>query len=366
MNKHVPSQSRILIVDDTMQNIQVLGTILKQEGYQINVAQNGVQALAMARKVPPDLILLDIMMPELDGFEACQQLKKEPAHQDIPVIFLTAKAELNHVIQGFELGAVDYITKPFNPMELLARVRTQLDLKHSRDLTTAISQERKELIHILCHDLANPMGAVYSALNLIETWQDFMQFKKLLLDAADSALHVIELVRKMRVLEERGLELQPILLHSVVEDSYHMLESKFKEKQLRFENHVPELMRVIAEPVSLVNSVLNNLLTNAIKFSYRGTLVRINAQRWGHEIEIQVQDQGKGMPQEVLRDLFSPHCTSREGTEGEMGTGFGMLLIKKFVSVYGGSIAIESRHEGEFPSDHGTLARIRLRAADAA
>ncbi len=120
---------RILIVDDTPDNIRVLGTVLRQQDYQINIAQNGVQALTLTSKIMPDLILLDIMMPEMDGFETCRQLKKDPITRDIPIIFLSAKAEDEDVLQGFELGAADYVTKPFNPKILLARVKTHLALR---------------------------------------------------------------------------------------------------------------------------------------------------------------------------------------------------------------------------------------------
>lgn len=134
--------SRILIVDDTVKNIQVLGTILKQEGYQLNVAQNGKQALDVVGKVKPDLILLDVMMPEMDGFEACTHLKADPETADIPVIFLTAKIETEDIVKGFDLGAVDYVTKPFNPTELLKRVDTHLSLYHLRRKLEELVAER--------------------------------------------------------------------------------------------------------------------------------------------------------------------------------------------------------------------------------
>ncbi len=123
---------RILIVDDTLQNIQVLGTVLREQNYQINVAQNGIQALEMVEKVEPDLILLDVMMPEMDGFEACQRLKADEKTREIPIIFLTAKVETEDVVHGFEIGAIDYVTKPFNAIELLARVKTHLELRRLR------------------------------------------------------------------------------------------------------------------------------------------------------------------------------------------------------------------------------------------
>ena len=123
---------RVLIVDDTVQNIQVLGTVLREQNYQINVAQNGLQALESVEKVRPDLILLDVMMPEMDGFEACKRLKANDETKDIPIIFLTAKVETEDVVHGFDLGAVDYVTKPFNATELLARVHTHLELQRLR------------------------------------------------------------------------------------------------------------------------------------------------------------------------------------------------------------------------------------------
>jgi adenylate cyclase len=123
-----PHQGRILVVDDTSANIQAVTAILREHGYQISVATNGRQALAVLERVRPDLILLDVLMPEMDGFEACRRIKHNPAYQDIPIIFLTAKTDATDIVRGFELGAVDYVPKPFNAYELLARVNTHLTL----------------------------------------------------------------------------------------------------------------------------------------------------------------------------------------------------------------------------------------------
>jgi DNA-binding response OmpR family regulator len=134
--------ARILIVDDTLKNIQVLGTILKEANYQINVAQDGQQALASVEKVVPDLILLDIMMPVMDGFETCTHLKANPATADIPIVFLTAKTEAEDIVKGFELGAVDYVTKPFNAAELFVRVESHLT---RRRLQREVEQQLHEI-----------------------------------------------------------------------------------------------------------------------------------------------------------------------------------------------------------------------------
>ncbi|MBF0496540.1 MAG: response regulator [Deltaproteobacteria bacterium] len=139
-------KSLILIVDDVPMNLQVLGNILSQENYQIAVATNGRQALSLTENVTPDLILLDVVMPEVDGFEVCRILKSDDRTADIPIIFLTAKSESEDIVKGFELGAVDYLTKPFSTPELLARVRTHLELKKSKDLQNELIARLKDAL----------------------------------------------------------------------------------------------------------------------------------------------------------------------------------------------------------------------------
>ncbi len=135
------TNDRILIVDDTLENIQVLGIILKERNYQINVAQDGPTALELVEKTKPDLILLDIVMPGMDGYEVCEKLKEDSDTSEIPVVFLTAKADTDSVVNGFNVGAVDYIIKPFRKAELLARVSTHLDLRRSKkDLQKALDE----------------------------------------------------------------------------------------------------------------------------------------------------------------------------------------------------------------------------------
>jgi two-component system sensor histidine kinase/response regulator len=362
--------SRVLIVDDMPQNIQVLGTTLRSEKYQIYVAQNGFQAVQMANEVNPDLILLDIMMPEMDGFEACAELKKSPKTRDIPIIFLTAKAETDDVIKGFELGAADYVTKPFKASELLARVRTQLSLKASyRVLETANqeilihSQERKALVHILCHDLANPLGTITSLLNMRHMFPDFEEILRIIESAAKSGMDVIELVREMQALEEKELQLSPLVLHQCIDESLLILKQRFSEKQLAPVIEIDENLQVLSERVSFVNSVLSNLLTNAIKFSYPNSEIHIKAQSLPQMILITIEDFGMGMPEVVLEKLFDIQQTSsRKGTNGEKGTGFGMPLVEKFVLAYGGRIEVNATEKVEGNSSHGTRVRIWLNA----
>ena len=156
------TMARILIVDDMPDSIRLLGNILQQEGYHINVAKDGLQALELAAKIIPDLILLDVMMPEPDGFETCQRLKDNPATKNIPIVFLTSMDQVNDMVKGFQVGAVDYITKPFNTLELLVRIRTQLELKKAEE--ERLQQEKlKSILELaggVCHELIQPMQTV--------------------------------------------------------------------------------------------------------------------------------------------------------------------------------------------------------------
>ena len=151
---------RILVVDDVMQNLQVVGTMLRNEGYDVMPAGSGPQALERVRVRVPDLILLDLMMPEMDGLEVCRRLKADSSTRQIPIIFLTASNEMEHLVKGFEAGAVDYVTKPFNGAELLARVRTHLELKLARERLREMNDEKNEFMGIAAHDLRNPLSAI--------------------------------------------------------------------------------------------------------------------------------------------------------------------------------------------------------------
>lgn len=368
----------VLIVDDQANNLKVLGTILRGEDFEIYAARNGTEALETASLANPDLILLDIMMPDLDGYEVCRRLKQDPVTAEIPVIFLTARVESDDLVQGFEAGAVDYIRKPFQQAELLARVRLHLELKHSRDEIRRTGNERKELIHILCHDLRAPFSAMDSILNIMQTDGDYFDkrrdfFTTAAVTTVDNGLKIIDLVRTMHDLEERlsvqSLELEAVPLRTTIETALIILRDRHIQKQIEFEIDVDESLQVQAEPVSLTNSVLVNLLGNAIKFSPIGSTVRIAAtpetapEAGASHVRIQLTDPGIGMPAEILEHLFEPgKNTTRPGTENESGTGFGMPLVRRFIQAYGGSIEVVSRDIQNNPDEPGTEIRLRLKS----
>ena len=362
-------EESILIVDDSPDNLRLLSGVLLEEGYSVRAISDGTRTLSSVEKEKPDLILLDIMMPKIDGYEVCTILKEDERFKDIPVIFITAKTQSEDIIKGFESGAVDYITKPFNTAELLARVSLHLELKRSREEVLNISIERKELLHILCHDLNTPMVAMHSFLEMLNGDWDYFEGKKdILMESASSVvqngLDMIELVRKMRVLEDNKLVMGPVNLKESIAKSRLLLHERLKSKNIELEESIDADLNVRAEKTSLVNSVFNNIISNAIKFSYRDSKIKINVDEEGDYILISILDNGTGMSKKTEENLFDiKKNISNNGTEGERGTGIGMSLIKKFVDLYEGEIKISTKAESHSPDDHGTEVVIKLKKA---
>lgn len=361
-------ESHILIVDDNPQNLQVLGQFLKKNDFNVAAATDGQTALDMIANRKPDLILLDIMMPNMDGFETCKIIKQDPGTKDIPVIFLTAKIETEDIVKGFETGASDYVTKPFNTFELLARINTHLELKKSRDIIMKQTREQKELLHILCHDLVNPFNSIISISSIYKSFKDPEKMDEMifyLLQSANNGIEVIDLVREMRALEEKQLEITGCNLKTALNESMFMLNSKFSEKNINCELFIDdnEDYNVYAEKTSLINSVINNLLTNAIKFSYPDSKIIIRIQKESNNIILTIKDFGIGIPQRILDEIFDiSKSTNRTGTNGERGTGFGMPLVKKFIKAYGGKLDISSIEKQEGSNNHGTEIQITLKS----
>lgn len=340
---------RILIVDDTPKNIQVLGTILRQEDYQLNIANNGKQAIDMAEKVLPDLILLDIMMPEMDGFQTCKTLKKMEKTKNIPVIFLSAKSETEDIVKGFEMGAADYVTKPFNASELLSRVKTHLQLKYIQDLMNLQNHERKVLLQVICHDLTNPLVGIKGIVDLLETienLEDLKEFIPFLSTGVDNALSIVELIRTMQSIESDKKEwtFSSVPIKSSVEECLANLKQQFQDKEIKVELNISDDFCILTEKTSFIQSVLPNILSNAFKFSYNKASISITAEQIDDEkISIIVTDQGIGMSKKLLEDIFDVESkTARPGTKGETGTGYGLPLIQKFMKIYGGDVSLDS------------------------
>ncbi len=347
----------ILIVDDASKNIQVVANILKQEGYQMAFARNGKTALSRAETMPFDLILLDIMMPEMDGYEACERLKKNPETKDIPVIFLTAKTDKESVLKGFGLGAVDYVTKPFNAAELLARVKTHLelklakeDLRNSRDQLQELNATKDKFFSIIAHDLRNPFNALISGSDMLvhyfeeleqEQIKEFIEEINLASRQAFNLLgNLLEWARSQtgRILYSP----EKISMDEIVQKNKDLLEQNAKEKNIHLANDVEPDTFVYADK-DMIATVIRNLMTNALKYTPYGGKVTITSKNAGDFTETWISDTGAGIGKEDMDKLFRIDTKySTLGTANERGTGLGLILCKEFVKGNHGKIWVKS------------------------
>lgn len=345
----------ILIVDDIAKNIQLLGKILDNQGYRVVAVTQSDRVVPAARKHEPDLILLDIMMPGKSGYEVCEELKSDQELSDIPIIFLTARSEEEDVIKGLNLGGADYVTKPFNSGELLARIKTHLNLKKARDKVIKQQQElqqltktKEKLYSIIAHDLK---GALFGISGLAEVLQSDLdeqdkQIKEhiaLIHQSSHSANQILENLLSWTRMQDGEMDIDPtkFSLSSCIEDCIDLYQIQAKKKQvdLLFE---PEDAMLYGDE-QMISTIFRNLISNAIKFSENGDRIFIEIDSNSDVRKVRVKDEGLGMPEDVRQNIFNPQDRpKREGTDREKGTGLGLLLCKEFVEMHNGDITVES------------------------
>lgn len=356
----------ILIVDDIPKNLQVLSNILNAEGYQISFASNGEQAISVVNTTAPDLILLDIMMPEMDGYEVCEKLKADDKTAHIPIIFLTGKAESEDIVRGLKLGAVDYITKPFNSAELLSRVRTHLELKLSRDAIVKYNSEleeaQKELrllnaskdkfFSIISHDLRGPFSGFLGLSELLaEEYddlekEDISQIAESMNKAAKRLFSFLENLLDWSRSQMGRMDFNPMQLDLFdhVFRIFELYSNTSKEKNIELVSDISRGNYIYSDS-NMLSTILRNLISNAIKFTKPGgkIIVQRNDIPDSNFAEISVVDSGVGMGEDALSKLFRiDEKYTTVGTAQEAGTGLGLLLCKELVEKNGGSIRVES------------------------
>jgi two-component system sensor histidine kinase/response regulator len=349
-------RSSVLIVDDITKNLQVVGTILRQAGYAVTPATSGAEALEGLREHLPDLILLDLMMPEMDGLEVCRRLKADPLIRPIPVIFLTASNEMEHLVKGFEVGAVDYVTKPFNPPELLARVRTHLELKHARDTIvrygqelSRLNEEKNEFMGIAAHDLRSPLNAVkgYSEM-VLEDATLGRENAELVNRIQVAAARMVEMVQNLldanRI--ERGemkLNLAPADLRPTLNSVVETQRAPAAAKQQTIHLESDPVPAVVLVDSSIIVQVLENLVSNAMKYSPPGKNIFVRLKKQAQGARVEVQDEGPGLSAEDQKKLFGKFARlSAKPTGGEHSTGLGLSIVKKMVEAMNGKVWCES------------------------
>lgn len=382
-NTNAPFPATILVVDDNARNLQLIASVLGKAGYKINAVNSGDKALQYLERRQPDIILLDIMMPGLNGFDVCRQLKEKPDLADIPVIFLTAKSDGNDLVEGFRAGAVDYITKPFNSDEVLVRLANHLQLrqahyeleKKNAELLKArqaseadarrlkaLNAEKDRFFSILAHDLRGPFSGYMGLTEVLAnhaaelSQEEILEYSGALHNAASNVYKLLLNLLEWSRLQMGSLDFnpKPLRVKEQLHDTLSMAGRMAADKEINFSYDIPEMLAAKADGYML-ESIMRNLLTNAVKFTHPHGNIVVNARSMPPEVKpenegeemgeiyIEVADTGMGIPQELQEKLYRiDENISRPGTQGEESTGLGLLLCRDMVVKNGGRLHLES------------------------
>ena len=354
MTNQVP---KILIVDDEPINVKILQRKLEKAGYEILTASNGLECLESVRQTRPDLILLDIMMPEMDGVETCQKLKEDPDTRSIPVIFVSAKIDRSDKIAGLDTGAIDYITKPVDLEETLARVHTHLKLEHMHKENLELQQRLGEvrrnaaigsMTQGIAHNLNNLLGVIIGYVDLLKLRihqpekisQDLQSLEK-------AVKRMVDLVRKLSSMTSdttvSRVEVNPAsTIDRIIRETTRQSD---EEQTVKLDNHLPADFRINTS-LEMFETIVKHLLRNAIE-SYSDTtpaeerFVTIELTSLEESstprLQINVMDQGLGIDAKVVDNLFDPFIS----TKNSVGRGFGLTIVKQAVANLSGSIQLK-------------------------
>lgn len=355
-----PAEYKILVVDDVQSNVLLLKALLGREGFKIVYAMNGAEALEKVKDEAPDLILLDVMMPDMDGFEVAGRLKVEPEYAEIPIIFLTALNDSASVVKGFQLGANDFISKPFRREELLIRVEHQLSLVDARRIILRQTEElrktiagRDKLYSVIAHDLRSPMASMKMLCNTImmsvdpkSVPEDVFEMLEMANRTSEEVFSLLDNLLKWTKSQLGKLSNVPQVIdivglaEGVIEVFAPIAESK--AIKIALDSRVESID--VEVDIEMIKSVLRNLISNAIKFSNKNTTIIVHMEVRdvvdtdsavgiiGKEILVTVSDNGCGIKEEDQPKLLNEatHFTTF-GTNSEEGSGLGLLLCKDFV-----------------------------------
>jgi signal transduction histidine kinase len=345
----------ILVVDDTPFYVQTLMLYLTAAHFEVLVAEDGASALEQLNHVKPDLILLDVMMPGIEGFETCQMIKQNPETRDIPILFTTAVGDAVSKVKGFEAGAVDYITKPYQLAEVLARVRTHLTIvRQKRELEAALAQ-RNKFMSIAAHDLRNPLLAIMTwaemgradatAANLAELGEMFSHIRT----AGTRMRDLINDFLSLQVLQDQAGERRCMKfdLNRIIEQVLDQNSFSANAKSITITKNLQSDLPMARGDAAFSHQIVANYVTNAIKYSPFQTEIQIASCVRDHAIRLEVKDQGPGIPPADRHKLFVEFAKiPTEPTGGETSTGLGLSIVKHLAENQDGKVGADFPNEG--------------------
>ena len=351
------SDYKILIVDDVVSNVLLLKILLTNEKFQVCTANCGNMCIEQAKAEKPDLILLDVMMPDISGFDTAVILKKDPETKDIPIIFLTALNNPNDLVHGFQVGASDFLTKPFNKEELVIRVMHQITVvaakriieKQNQELLATINN-RDKMYSVIAHDLRSPMASIRMVLNLVVSAMSPDVIGPELYELLDKANRESEEVHDLldNLLKwtksqtgRLNVVLQDLDLNDIIPGVVDIFEMIAQTKKIKLTLHGTGTPLVVRADNDMLKTVVRNFMSNAIKFSPEESSIEISMYADGDFAKISVTDHGVGIAADRIDSIFHKGETTY-GTGGEEGSGLGLQLCQDFARKNGGDVTVES------------------------
>lgn len=346
----------ILVVDDQPANLRVVSALLSRHGYDVVTASDGPAALALCAQTIPDLMLLDMMMPGMDGFALLADLKQRPELLRMPVVFLTAAQDRDLLLRAFDAGAVDYVTKPFMPEELLARVNTHVGLKLTRDRLERVAREREELVNLVAHDLKNPLSSVLFASDILLNDgckpERIPRYLQMIHESASDAVGYIRRYLEAQADAQHDGGMSASTAATGLQETLDWLQRRYEiqleARGMRLDIVPPATDRQVAIDGLVLRQVAENLVTNAIKYAQDGGELELCARAGAPGYwRLIAQDRGPGIPSFKQRELFKPFVRLTEyDPAGGLSSGLGLALARQIIANAGGHLWYEDREGG--------------------
>jgi len=344
----------VLLVDDTPDTLKLLSVMLKSWGYRVRPAASGALALRAAKRVKPDIILLDVQRPNLNGYEVCRRLKADDALKEIPVLFVGTLGETADKLKAFECGGADYITKPFQAEEVQARIKAHVDLYRQKqrlqekyDKLRELEAYRDSLVHMIVHDMKSPLTAILGILDILNTSPEGRldeSDKALIPTAFTSAWKLSDMVSQL--LAVNRLEAGEMPLDKTACDLKAVIERVVQPMAIVSAGCVIEMnvhagIQVFCDE-NIVQRVIGNLIDSALKFAARNCVVTVAKSAAGKEARVSVSDNGCGIPREFHKKIFEKFARLDVRMHKNLGTGLGLAFCRLAVEAHGGRIGVKS------------------------
>ncbi len=354
----------ILIVDDSESSVRLLSFVLREAGYKVLVAFNGGEAKEIVEQRSPDLILMDVLMPDISGYELTSEIRENSELEEIPIIFITALSELDDKLNAFKAGGVDHISKPFQKDEVLARIKTHLylqqlvkerdaritQLKNQEIELRELDQKKSELLRLVSHDMYNPLLSINGIAEMInqssEASSEITELNQLIINSSQKLILLVDrlLNNEDQLQLTETINIAPSNLDDLFERIIAINKPKSVLKNIRlFKNLAIKSSVYFIDEVKL-EIAINNLISNSLKFTPKGGEIKILVSETDSNLEILVVDTGIGIPDTMIDFIFTdPTKTKQTGTDGEIGRGLGLDVVQDYIHLHNGTIKVNSK-----------------------